>query len=68
MTNQIMLILSKAIIGYIWGRWWTLVVYCSFMFISYFYLLDDKNRVILPVVKGVENSDYINASYIDVSI
>lgn len=38
------------------------------MCISYFYLLDDKNRVILPVVKDVENSDYINASYIDVSI
>ncbi|XP_052094719.1 receptor-type tyrosine-protein phosphatase epsilon-like [Mytilus californianus] len=25
----------------------------------------DKNRVILPAIKGVENSDYINASYID---
>ena len=29
--------------------------------------LDDFNRVVLQTTAGVENSDYINASFIDVS-
>lgn len=31
------------------------------------FLLDEFNRVIIPVKRGEENTDYINASFIDVS-
>ena len=32
------------------------------------YLTDDYNRVVLEPEEGVPDSDYINASYVDVSI
>lgn len=31
------------------------------------FLPDEFNRVIIPVKRGEENTDYINASFIDVS-
>lgn len=30
-------------------------------------LTDEFNRVIIPVKRGEENTDYVNASFIDVS-
>lgn len=33
-----------------------------------FSLSDEFNRVIIPVKRGEENTDYVNASFIDVSI
>lgn len=30
-------------------------------------LVDEFNRVIIPVKRGEENTDYVNASFIDVS-
>lgn len=30
-------------------------------------LADEFNRVIIPVKRGEENTDYVNASFIDVS-
>ena len=35
--------------------------------INLFLCLDDNNRVVLSNIPDVEHSDYINASYIDVS-
>ena len=35
-------------------------------YITFFYILDDHSRVILKT--DIENSDYINANYITVSI
>lgn len=29
---------------------------------------DEFNRVIIPVKRGEENTDYVNASFIDVSV
>lgn len=31
-------------------------------------VLDEFNRVIIPVKRGEENTDYVNASFIDVSL
>lgn len=31
-------------------------------------LSDEFNRVIIPVKRGEENTDYVNASFIDVSV
>lgn len=31
-------------------------------------LLDDYNRVVLETIEGEPDSDYVNASYVDVSI
>lgn len=31
-------------------------------------LTDEFNRVIIPVKRGEENTDYVNASFIDVSV
>lgn len=36
--------------------------------IRYVCVSDDWNRVMLPMKRGQENTDYINASYIDVSV
>ena len=33
-----------------------------------FVVIDDENRVVLGDIKDKEETDYINASYIDVSI
>jgi len=35
-------------------------------FVFFVFLIDDKNRVRLISIPGVSNSDYINASFIDV--
>ena len=37
------------------------------LIINLFLCLDDNNRVVLSNIPDVEHSDYINASYIDVS-
>ena len=34
---------------------------------AFFYFSDDYNRVVLEMEEGVPDSDYINASYVDVS-
>lgn len=34
----------------------------------YYCLADEFNRVIIPVKRGEENTDYVNASFIDVSV
>ena len=42
--------------------------YSSFFYIfPFFPFSDDYNRVVLEMEEGVPDSDYINASYVDVS-
>lgn len=36
--------------------------------ISPFLFIDDYNRVVLETIEGESDSDYVNASYVDVSI
>jgi len=38
------------------------------MFIDLISFTDDYNRVVLETLPGIPDSDYINASYIDVRI
>lgn len=33
----------------------------------FFYVTDDYNRVVLEPIEGESDSDYVNASYVDVS-
>lgn len=33
----------------------------------FFYFADDYNRVVLEPIEGESDSDYVNASYVDVS-
>lgn len=37
------------------------------MFFSPFLFADDYNRVVLETIEGEPDSDYVNASYVDVS-
>lgn len=37
-------------------------------FLSVVLFVDDYNRVVLETIEGEPDSDYINASYVDVSI
>lgn len=41
------------------GKWIEVNGFCC--------LTDEFNRVIIPVKRGEENTDYVNASFIDVS-
>lgn len=38
------------------------------MFFSSLLFVDDYNRVVLETIEGEPDSDYVNASYVDVSI
>lgn len=38
------------------------------MILLFFLILDDYNRVVLQTLEGASDSDYINASFVDVSI
>lgn len=39
----------------------------SWFFIIFLFFPDDFNRVVLDTIEGEHDSDYINASYVDVS-
>ena len=41
---------------------------CAYVCVCVPYHADENNRVVLDFIRGVEGSDYINASYVDVSI
>lgn len=38
------------------------------MYFAVFLFIDDYNRVVLETIEGEPDSDYINASYVDVSM
>lgn len=44
-----------------------MVAFRIFWWDPYFFT-DDYNRVVLETIEGVSGSDYVNASYVDVSM